>query len=292
MTKATLLPFTLPAVARKKVTVAFDGGMLSSDAGVLILRGVEKQLSLAARLASCLRDKRDPDRIRHSLEEMLRLRMFAIAAGYEDANDCDTLRYDPAFKMAVGRLPENGTPLCSQPTLSRLENAPSRGELARLMRAMVDQFCASYRRRPKEIVLDIDDTFDAVHGHQQLSFFNAHYDERCFLPIHIYEGTTGKPPSGPEVRTIVKHVIKRIRSHWPRVQIVVRGDSHYGRHEAMEWCESEGIDYVFGFGSGNAVLDALIAEAGGGAVREASCQQQRKGAQLQEAALRRQELGL
>lgn len=273
MTKATLLPFTLPAVARKKVTVAFDGGMLSSDAGVLILRGVEKQLSLAVRLASCLRDKRDPDRIEHSLEEMLRLRMFAIAAGYEDANDCDTLRYDPAFKMAVGRLPENGTPLCSQPTLSRLENAPSRSELARLMRAMVDQFCASYRRRPQEIVLDIDDTFDAVHGHQQLSFFNAHYDERCFLPIHIYEGTTGKPvavilrpgkpPSGPEVRTILKHVIKRIRTHWPRVQIVVRGDSHYGRHEAMEWCENEGIDYVFGFGGGNAVLDALIAEAGG-----------------------------
>ena len=107
------------------------------------------------------------------------------------------------------------------------------------------------------ITLDIDDTFDAVHGQQQLSLFNAHYDERCFLPIHIYEGTTGKPvamilregktPSGKEVRTILKHVIKRIRSHWPKVAILVRGDSHYGRDEAMEWCENHGVDYVFGF---------------------------------------------
>jgi hypothetical protein len=272
MKEDTILPFTLPAVARKKVTVAFDGGMLSSDAGVLILRSVEKQLSLVPRLAFCLRDKRDPERIEHCLEEMLRLRIFAIAAGYEDANDCDTLRYDPAFKMAVGRLPENGAPLCSQPTLSRLENAPSRSELLRMMGALVDQFCGSYRRRPKEMVLDIDDTFDAVHGRQQLSFFNAHYDERCFLPIHIYEGNTGKPvavilrsgktPSGREVRTILKHVIKRIRVHWPKVHIIVRGDSHYGRHEAMEWCESEGIDYIFGFGGGNAVLDVLTADTG------------------------------
>ena len=102
-------------------------------------------------------------------------------------------RYDPIFKMAVGRLPRTGEPLCSQPTMSRLENAPSKIEVARAMAAMVDQFCTSYRRAPAAITLDIDDTFDAVHGHQQLSLFNAHYDERCFLPIHIYEGTSGKP---------------------------------------------------------------------------------------------------
>ena len=165
--------------------------------------------------------------------------MFAIASGYEDADDCDSLRYDPIFKMAVGRLPESGEPLCSQPTMSRLENAPSKIEIARMMAAMVDQFCSSYRRAPASITLDIDDTFDAVHGHQQLSLFNAHYDERCFLPIHIYEGTTGKPvavilrqgktPAGVEVRTILKHVIGRIRGHWAKVKILVRGDSHYGR---------------------------------------------------------------
>ena len=270
MEEDSFLPFELPAVARKKLSVAFDGGMLSSDAGVLVLRDVERRLGMATRLAGCILDRRNARRIDHTLEEMLRLRMFAIAAGYEDANDCTTLRHDPVFKMAVGRAPETGDPLCSQPTLSRLENAPSRIELARLMAAMIDQFCASYRRRPSSIVLDIDDTFDAVHGHQQLSLFNAHYDERCFLPIHIYEGGTGKPvavilrggktPSGVEVRTILKHVIGRIRGHWPKVHILVRGDSHYGRVEAMEWCERQGIDYVFGF-AGNAVLRAMTQPA-------------------------------
>jgi hypothetical protein len=270
MSEDTLLPFDLPSVARKRLSVGFDGGQLSSDAGALLLRGVEKKLGLAVRLAACIRDRRQPERIEHTFEEMLRLRMFAIAAGYQDANDCDALRHDPIFKMAVGRAPASGEALCSQPTMSRLENAPSRIEIARLMAAMVDQFCASYRRPPTTITLDIDDTFDAVHGRQQLSLFNAHYDERCFLPIHIYEGTTGKPvamilrpgktPSGPEVRTILKHVIKRIRDHWPTVAILVRGDSHYGRHEVMEWCESQGVDYVFGF-SGNEVLRALTQEA-------------------------------
>lgn len=198
---------------------------------------------------------------------MLRLRMFAIAAGYEDADDCDRLRHDPVFKMAVGRLPESGDVLCSQPTMSRLENAPSKIEPARLMAAMVDLFCESYRRPLASIVLDIDDTCDTVHGHQQLSLFNAYYDERCFLPIHIYEAQSGKPvamilrsgkaPSGVEARTVLEHVIKRIRRHWPRTHILVRGDSHYGRDEAMTWCEqTPAVDYVFGF-AGNQVLKAL-----------------------------------
>jgi len=270
MSEAIALAFELPSVCRKKLSVGFDGGQLSSDAGLLVLRDVEKRLGLAARLAGCIHEWRDPDLIEHGLEEMLKVRMFAIAAGYEDANDCGLLRHDPVFKMAVGRLPESGNPLCSQPTMSRLENAPSKIELGHLMAAMVDQFCDSYSRKPKSIVLDIDDTFDAVHGNQQLSLFNAHYDERCFLPIHIYEGTSGKPvamilragktPSGTEVRTILKHVIGRIRRHWPKVGIVVRGDSHYGRHEAMEWCETHGIDYIFGFGGGNPVLTAMVRE--------------------------------
>jgi hypothetical protein len=241
--------------------------MLSSDAGVLLLRNIENRRGLALRISACLKDRRDPDLIKHTVEEMLRLRMLAIAAGYEDANDFDRLRYDPIFKMAAGRSPEDGDPLCSQPTLSRLENAPSRTELGRMMLAMIDQFCSSYSRAPKSIILDIDDTFDAVHGHQQLSLFNAHYDGRCFLPVHIYEGTSGKPvamilregktPSGKEVRTILKHVIKRIRSRWPKVGILARGDSHYGRDEAMEWCERQGVDYVFGFGT-NTVLAGMM----------------------------------
>lgn len=267
MEQDNLRAFDLPGVQRKKVSAAFDGGMLSSNGGVLLLRGVERRLGLAARLAGCLNDKRNPDLIDHTLVEMLGLRMFAIAAGYEDANDCATLRDDPVFKMAVGRAPLSGEALCSQPTMSRLENAPSRIEIARMMAAMIEQFCASYRRAPGSIVLDIDDTLDRVHGQQQLSLFNAHYDERCFLPIHIYEGNSGKPvamilragktPSGVEVRTVLKHVIARIRRHWPQVRITVRGDSHYGRHEAMDWCEDNGVKYIFGL-SGNAVLDAQV----------------------------------
>jgi hypothetical protein len=262
-----VLSFDLPAVCRKKVSAAFDGGRLSSDGGVLLLREVERKLGLAERLAGCLVDRRDPSRIDHEIVEMLRLRMFLIAAGYADADDCDALRSDPAFKLAVGRLPETGAALCSQPTMSRLENAPSRIAIARMMGAMVDLFCASFARPPAAIVLDIDDTLDRVHGRQQLSLFNAHYDERCFLPIHIYEGTSGKPvavilrpgktPGGVEVRTILKHVVARIRRRWPEVRISVRGDSHYGRHEAMEWCETNGVDYIFGL-AGNDVLHAKL----------------------------------
>jgi hypothetical protein len=267
MDEDNLLPFSLPAVCRKKVSVAFDGGLLSSDGGVMVLRDVERRVGLAELLAGCLKDRRDPARIDHDLVEMLRLRMFLIAAGYEDADDCDALRSDPVFKLAVGRLPESGNALCSQPTMSRLENAPSKVEIARMMAAMVDLFCASWARPPTAITLDIDETLDRVHGHQQLSLFNAHYDERCFLPIHVYEAGSGKPvavilragktPGGTEVRAIIKHVTRRIRRHWPKTRICWRGDSHYARPEAMDWCEANGVDYVFGL-AGNDVLHAQI----------------------------------
>jgi hypothetical protein len=249
------------------VTVSFDGGRLSSDSGVVLLRAVERNLGLADRLAGCIADRRDSCRIDHTMVEMLRLRMFLIAAGYEDTDDCDSLRTDPIFKMAVGRLPESGNALCSQPTMSRLENAPSKIEIVRMMAAMVDLFCGSWARPPETIMLDIDDTLDRVHGHQQLSLFNAHYDERCFLPIHIYEAGSGKPvavilragktPGGSEVRTVIKHVVRCIRRHWPTTRICWRGDSHYARPEAMAWCEENGVDYVFGL-AGNDLLHAEI----------------------------------
>jgi hypothetical protein len=261
------LPISLLAICRKKVSVAFDGGLLSSNGGVLVLRDVERRLGLAELLAGCLKDRRDPSRTEHELVEMLRLRMFLIAAGYEDADDCDNLRSDPVFKMAVGRLPESGNALCSQPTMSRLENAPSKIEIARMMAAMVDLFCASWARPPAAITLDIDDTLDRVHGGQQLSLFNAYYDERCFLPIHIYEGGSGKPvavilregktPGGAEVRAVIRHVTRHIRRIWPKTRICWRGDSHYARPEAMDWCEENDVDYVFGL-AGNDVLHAQI----------------------------------
>ena len=198
---------------------------------------------------------------------MLLFRMLAIACGNEDADDCDALRCDPLFKLAVGRAPESGDALCSQPTMSRLENMPSKIETARMTAALVGVFCQSFPAPPAAITLDIDDTCDAVHGQQQMSLFHAHYDTRCFLPIHVYHVESGKPvvvflrhgktPSGIEVRTVLKHLVRHIRRHWPATAITFRGDSHYGRAEAMDWCESNGIGYIFGL-AGNAVLDRLV----------------------------------
>jgi hypothetical protein len=266
----TLLPFDLPAVCRKKVTAAFDGGSISSDGGLVLLREAERRLGLSALLAKCMQDRRDPARIAHELTEMLRFRMFAIACGNEDADDCDALRKDPLFKLSVDRAPESGDPLCSQPTMSRLENMPSKIEAARMTAALVDLFCQSFPAPPAALTLDIDDTCDPVHGQQQMSLFHAHYDTRCFLPIHVYDVASGKPvvvflregktPSGNEVRTVLKHLVRRIRKHWPTTAVTLRGDSHYGRPEAMEWCESNRIGYIFGL-AGNTVLDRLVYDA-------------------------------
>ena len=180
MTEDTLLPFDLPAVRRKKVTADFTGGLISSDGGLVLLREAERRLGLAEALAGCIQDWRDPERVVHTLPAMLRFRMFAIACGYKDADDCDALRGDPLFKLAVGRAPERGRDLCSQPTMSRLENAPSRVEVARMTAALVDVFCRSFPTPPAAITLDIDDTCDPVHGHQQpgkhLADLNHHWD--------------------------------------------------------------------------------------------------------------------
>ena len=154
--------------------ITFDAGRLTSDGGVLVLAEIERRLGIAERLARCIEDPRMPDRVQHTIAEMIRFRALLIAAGYEDANDCDALRADPAFKMAVGRLPESGADLCSQPTISRLENLPGPRALKRMMAAMIELFCDSFDEVPQRIVLDIDDTEDRVHGHQQLALFHAH----------------------------------------------------------------------------------------------------------------------
>jgi Transposase DDE domain group 1 len=265
---APFLPGLSP-VAGKPVQVTFDAGRLTSDGGVLLLAEIERQLGLAERLARCIEDPRASERVQHGLAEMIRFRALLIAAGYEDANDCDALRADPAFKMAVGRLPESGAELCSQPTMCRLENLPGPIALKRMMAAMVELFCDSFDDVPRRIVLDIDDTEDRVHGGQQLSLFHAHYESRCFLPMHIYEASTGKPvavilrpgktPGGAEVALVLRHVVKAIRAHWPRVEILIRGDSHYARHEAITWCEHNRVGYVFGL-AGNQILSAKVAD--------------------------------
>jgi hypothetical protein len=152
--------------------------------------------------------------------------------------------------------------------MSRWENAPDLRTLIRLTYATVDLWCKSYPRPPKSIMLDIDDTADTVHGHQQLSLFNAHYDERCFLPIHIYDAATGhcvltmlrpgKTPDGKEVRGHLRRLVRRIRMHWPNTQITFRGDSHYGRKEAMEWCEQNGVRYIFGLAPNKVLAEQIF----------------------------------
>src|SRR5690349_15525329 len=263
----TTEPFGFPAIGRKKVVAACDGGRPTSDGGVLLLAATERELGVCDQLAALISDPRDPSRVIHPLASILRARILAIACGYEDADDLDHLRRDPGFKLACGRLPDTGRDLCSQPTMSRWENAPSLREVIRLMRAMVDAYCASYPRPPVAVTLDIDDTVDVVHGHQQLSLFNAHYDERCFLPIHVYETATsrpvavllrpGKTPSGDEVRRHLRRLVRRIRRHWPTTRLTIRGDGHYSRPEVMTWCEVNDVDYVLGL-PGNAVLGRLV----------------------------------
>jgi hypothetical protein len=266
----TTAPFLFPAIGRKKVAAAFDGGRITSDGGVMLLAAAERRLGIADRLARLIADPRNPLFVRHSIPDILRARMLAIACGYEDADDLDHLRTDPGFKLACGRLPDSGRDLCSQPTVSRWENAPTLREVIRLTYAMIDTYCASFPRPPAEVTLDIDDTVDVVHGHQQLSLFNGHHDERCFMPIHVYDIATsrpvaillrpGKTPSGHEVRRHISRLVRRIRRHWPYTRLRIRGDGHYGRPEVMTWCEANTVNYIFGL-PGNAVLNRLLEPA-------------------------------
>lgn len=278
----TLLPFTLPNICREKVAAAFDGGTISSDGGVFLLAGADQRLGLIDALAASFPDRRDPVQISHSIADILRERVFAIACGYPDGNDLDTLRADPAFKMACGRLPESGADLASQPTISRLENTPDLRALIRMSHGMLDLWCRSHASAPKSITLDIDDTADTVHGHQQLSLFNAHYDERCFLPIHVYDADTGhclltvlrpgKTPDGKEIRGHIRRLVRRIRMHWPKTAIILRGDSHYGRKEVMDWCEDNDVAYIFGLAPNKVLAEQVFPTLDACCVRRALAQ--------------------
>jgi hypothetical protein len=248
---------TLPGlspVCGKTIVARFDGASLSSDGGLLALREIEQRLAIASRLAACIRDPRSPERIRHGLDEIIRARMLMIAAGYEDGNDADSLRSDPMFKLAMGRLPDDAD-LCSQPTISRLENLPDARALLRMGRAMVDHYCHSFRQVPRRITLDIDDTFDAVHGGQQLRLFNAHYDDYGFQPIVVFDdagrmiAAVLRPASRPTGKQIVRwlhRLIAAIRGNWPRVQIMLRADSHYCTPEVLRFCRARRLDYTLG----------------------------------------------
>ena len=251
----TTLPLPgLSPVCGKRIVAQFDGGRMSSDGGIVLLRAAEQHLGVAGRLASCLKDPRAPELVTHSLSDIIRFRMLMIAAGYEDGNDATSLRSDPMFKLAMDRLPGQRD-LCSQPTISRLENLADTRALLAMMQAMVDVYCASFATVPKKITLDIDDTFDAVHGGQQLRLFNAHYDDYGFQPIVVFDGTgrlvasvlrPAKRPSGVEIRAHLRRLLRAIRSNWPKTQILLRADSHYCCPEVLDFCRANGLDFILG----------------------------------------------
>jgi hypothetical protein len=257
----------LSPVQGKAVVARFDGGRLSSEGGLLALREIERRLTIADRFAACLKDPRMAEKVVHRLAEIIRFRMLMIAAGYEDGNDADTLRRDPMFKLALDRLP-SGEDLCSQSTISRLENLPDLRALLRLSRALVEQYCGSFRAVPKRIVLDVDDTFDRVHGSQQLRLFNAYHDDYGFQPIVVFDGEgrfvsallrPGKRPSGVEIRGFVRRLVGTIRAHWPKVEILLRADSHYAAPEVFDWCRANRVDWIFGLAPNVALCRHVVA---------------------------------
>jgi hypothetical protein len=258
----------LSEIHNTPVVLDFEGGSLTSDAGILLLREVEQQLGLVKDLTAVINDPRDARYVKHTLMELMMQRIGQISSGYEDANDCNTLRDDPIFKMLAGRLPESDPALASQPTMSRFENSISRTYLFRLARVFVDKFIASYNVPPKVIVLDFDDTEDKVYGGQQLAMFNNYFKDYCLMPLHVYEGLSGKlittilkpgkRAKGKQMLAIVKRLIKYLRAHWPETLIVLRGDGHFSYPEVMEWLDGQDeVKYVLGL-AGNARLTKLV----------------------------------
>jgi hypothetical protein len=266
MAEATPFLPGLSSIGSKSLTAAQDAGNLTSNGGLVVLREAARRLGLAALIADPLPDTRNPLLVVHSYRAMVTARMMAIAAGYEDGDDLDALRHDPALLIACERAPESGHDIPSQPTISRLENLADAGTLYRIGSGFIDLFCRSYARVPASIVLDIDDTDDLVHGQQELALFNTHAGGHCFQPIHIFEASSGKPilsllrpgkrPSGEEIARVLRHVIHRIRRHWPQVDILVRGDGHYCAPEVLNLLRAKRCDYILGLAR-KKTLDAL-----------------------------------
>src|SRR5437870_5182252 len=262
-------PLQLAPVRDKAVELDFDGGRLSSDAGLVLLNDPDEQLGLTRALAAVLSDPRDERRVHFTRHDLLKQRVLQIAASYEDANDSNTLRHDPIFKLLLGRLPESGASVASQPTLSRFENRVSRTELYRMAWVFVDQCIASYARPPKLIVLDFDDTEDPVHGEQEQARYDGYYGGYGFLPLHVYEGLSGrlittifkaKRFTGAQMLAVWTRLVKLLRHAWPHTLLILRGDSHFAYPEVMQWIEEQpDLSYVTGLTS-NRIMTALALE--------------------------------
>jgi len=251
----------------RHIELSYSGDRISSDGGLLLLRELDSQLNLLLSASNCIQDARDHRYIDHSIKELLTQRVFQIAAGYEDCNDCDDLREDMILKMCAGRLPQSDNDLASQPTMSRLENTVTRTDLFRLGKCLVDIFISSYSKTPSVIILDCDDTDNDTYGQQELALFNNFYNEHCYMPIHIYEGLSGKLVTTilrpgrrnkqVNVARLLQKLVSYLRMKWPKTKIIVRGDSHFESKDFMDWTGTQSnVGFITGL-AGNAKLHEL-----------------------------------
>lgn len=261
------LLFDVKPLDKKPIELTFTAEKVSSDGGLLLLREVENQIGILSALTDCIDDTRHPGYIQHTVDSMLTQRVFQIAAGYEDANDSSTLRDDHILKICSGKAPEQGKPLSSQPTMSRFENTPASKALYKMGVAFVDHFINSYPEAPGVIMLDCDDTDYVTHGTQQLALYNDYYGEYCYMPLHIYEGFSGKivatllkpgrRSKTADVFSILQRLINHLRKVWKNTIIIVRGDGHFCSKELMAWTESQRkLHYLTGL-TGNKILNNL-----------------------------------
>lgn len=268
MTKCIKELSLFPACKSKKIQVDFKGGTVTSDAGVLLLRSVDRKIGLTRAVDSVLSDPRRQASCTHSQLSMLRQRIYGLCVGYEDLNDHQTLRHDIAFQTAV----ETDAALASSPTLCRMENRANREMGWAINTIMVEKFIESFKRPPEELILDFDATDDTVHGEQEGRFFHGYYDEYCFLPLYVFCGDQllvsylreSKIDPAKHAWAILALLVKRFREVWPRVRIIFRADSGFCRWRLMRWCDSHDVSYVIGIGKNarlNEIARAYIEEA-------------------------------
>jgi hypothetical protein len=274
MTKRKRNRPALKRLRRQSVEVDFQGGTLTSDGGLILLREVDRRLDLIQRVAQAIPDPRDPFTSTHTQEEILTSRIFGIAAGYEDANDHQELRHDPAFQVAAGRTPlenrdsEDHQPLASPSTHSRFENRVDSKAIFELHEILVDTFLDSYDTPPDEIILDYDATDDTTHGNQHRRHFNGFYDSYCFLPLYVFCGdqilvSYLRPSSvgaAHHARSITKLLVQKIRSRWSETRIVLRGDSGFAIERLMRWCDKNDVGYVLGLQKNDVLIREIACE--------------------------------
>ncbi|MCC6867387.1 MAG: IS1380 family transposase [Burkholderiales bacterium] len=251
-------------VGRRQIEVGFDGGEVTSDAGLLLLRQVEQKLGLLKAAARVLPDPRNPHLIVHTTEQLLRQRVFGLCQGYEDLNDHDQLRLDPTLQTALDKRGKSAAAQhgASSPTLCRFEGRANRPAAVEVHRVLVEQFINSFTEPPQELILDFDATDDLVHGEQIGRHFSAYYDNYCFLPLYVFCGEqllvaylrSAKHDGALHAAAILKLLTDRLRQAWPQVRLVFRGDSGFCRPLLLSWCERHGVDYVIGLQKNSRLL--------------------------------------